>query len=208
MRGSFNRRTATKVINGSTRGKNRITPTSHRGYVIDRRQPGKGYRHVVSKRDLQSFFDIIPEWESLSHRLERVVLSAGSDDSDGYHDFYHREETGAIFLHAWAEELWKELPLEYVETHQEIFQRLGVSFDPDPKREVAMCRFTEPQARAYVLLHVFMHELGHHWDHTHKKHRRTSRGEDFAEQFSNQYFDLLYPAYVRAFGDPTIGSLK
>jgi hypothetical protein len=25
-----------------------------------------------------------------------------------------------------------------------------------------MCRFTEAQARAFMLLHVFLHELGHH----------------------------------------------
>jgi len=59
MRVSFNRRTATKVVDGQTRGKNRRVPTTHRGYVIDRQSPGKGYRHVVTKRDLQDFLDTV-----------------------------------------------------------------------------------------------------------------------------------------------------
>jgi hypothetical protein len=100
MRASFNRRTATKVVDGQTRGKNRRVPTAHRGYVIDRQSAGTGYRHVVTKRDLQDFLEIIPDWPVLSQRLERIVLTAGGED-DGYHEFYHREETGAIFLHAW-----------------------------------------------------------------------------------------------------------
>ena len=200
MRASFNRRTATKVVNGATRNKNRVTPTTHRGYVIDRQQPGAGYRHVVSKRDLQAFFDLIPDWPSLSHRLERVVLTPGEEDADGYHEFYHREGTGAVFLHAWPEDLWTELPAKYFEAHRAHFERLGVSFDPGDN--IYTCRFSEDQARAFVLLHVFMHELGHHWDHTHKRHRRTSRGEDYAEAFANRYFDELFPAYVRVFGNP------
>jgi hypothetical protein len=77
--------------------------------------------------------------------------------------------------------------------------RLGVSFDAgtDP----VVCRFTESQARAYVLLHVFMHELGHHWDMTHQKHRDATRGEDYAEQFANRHLAQLFPGYVRTFGD-------
>jgi len=200
MHASFNRRTATKVVNGSTRSKNRVTPTTHRGYVIDRRQPGPGYRHVVSKRDLLSFFEIIPDWPSLSHRLERVVLSPGDENADGCHEFYHREKTGAIYLHAWPEDLWRQLPASYFEAHQTHFERLRVSFDPG--EEFYTCRFNEAQARAFALLHVFMHELGHHWDHTQKKHRRSSRGEDYAERFANRYFDELFPAYVRVFGQP------
>ena len=107
--------------------------------------PGKGYRHVLTKRDLQNFLDLIPDWTVLSHRLERIVLAVGSRD-DGYHEFYHREETGAIFLHAWDEDLWVQVSSRYFEGHRDIFQRLGVSFDPggDP----VPCRFTERQAKA------------------------------------------------------------
>jgi hypothetical protein len=203
MRASFNRRTATNVVNGQTRGKNRRVPTTHRGYVIDRQSPGEGYRHVVTKRDLQDFLDLIPDWPVLSHRLERIVLATGSED-DGYHEFYHREETGAIFLHAWDEDLWAPLSSTYVETHGSLLRCLGVSCDPG--NDLIVCRFSKRQAQAFQLLHVFMHELGHHWDTTHQKRRRSKGREDYAEQFANRSFDQLFPAYIRTFGDPARGA--
>lgn len=188
-------------MDGQTRQKNRQLPTGHRGYVIDRESPGRGFCHVVTKRDLQNFFELIPDWIALSHRLERIVLAAGSDE-DGAHEFYHREGTGAIFLNAWDENLWAPLSSTYFEAHRDLLRRLGVSHDA--AGDMVDCRFTEQQAKAFALLHVFMHELGHHWDETHQKHRHATRGEGYAERFANRYFDQLYPAYVRSFGDPTI----
>ncbi|MGV3661606.1 MAG: hypothetical protein ACO1TE_15570 [Prosthecobacter sp.] len=200
MPAAFTRRTATKVKDGRVRRKNRSRPTGHEGYVLDRRPPGHGFRHVVSKRDVQRFVELIPEWHRLSERLERIVLAA-HDDCDGWHQFYWREETGAIYLCAWREDLWIELTSSYFDAHAHIFKRLGVSCDP-PKDGAVMCRFTEEQARAYVLLHVFMHELGHHHDQVNQKHRSSTKGEVYAENFANSRFDQLWPEYVRVFGDP------
>src|SRR5665213_2548660 len=150
MRVTFNRRTATKVKDGRVQRKNRHRPTGHEGYVLDRESPGRGFRHVLSKRDVQAFIEIVPEWHRCSERLERVVLAGHSED-DGLYIFYHREETGAIFLHAWPDDLWLEIAPQYFDAHQEIFARLGVSHDQ--MKDAVMCRFTEAQARAFVLLH-------------------------------------------------------
>jgi hypothetical protein len=201
MHASYPRRTATKIVAGETRRKNRQVPTGHRGYVLDRESPGQGCRHVVTKRQLQDFLDLIPDWPVLSHRLERIVLAAGDGSSDGYHNFYYREETGAIFLCSWDQDLWVQLALAYFEAHRDLLLRLGVSCDAG--NDPVDCRFTEGQARAFVLLHVFMHELGHHWDRTHQKGRRSDRGEDYAEAFANRYLEQLLPAYIRTFGDPS-----
>jgi hypothetical protein len=135
--------------------------------------------------------------------LERIVLACPNSGEDGAYEFYHREETGAIFLNAWPENLWIELNTGYFDAHKEIFLRLGVSHDRAEK--TVMCRFTEAQARAFALLHVFMHELGHHHDRLHQKHRDSTRGEDYAERFANNRFEQLYPVYIRAFGDPKNG---
>jgi hypothetical protein len=199
----FNRRTAIKVKNGRVQPKDRHRPTAHEGYVLDRESPGRGFRHVVTKRDVQTFIELIPAWDRYSRRLERIVLARYDDGCDGLHKFYHREETGAIFLHAWREDLWTHLSLPYFDDHRDIFQRLGVSHDR-LKSSVA-CRFTEAQARAYVLLHVFLHELGHHYDIIQQKHLGSSKGEDYAEQFALRHFDQLLPDYVREFGDPARG---
>jgi hypothetical protein len=198
----FNRRTATKVKDGRVQRKNRHRPTGHEGYILDRESPGRGFHHVTTKRDLQAFIDIIPEWHRFSERLERIVLASHSQD-DGAHEFYHREETGAIFLHAWPDDLWREFVAPYFEAHQEIFRRLGISYERLENH--ILCRFTEAQAGAFMLLHVFMHELGHHYDRIHQKHIGSTKGEDYAEKFATSRFEQLFPAYVRVFGNPARG---
>ena len=55
-----------------------------------------------------------------------------------------------------------------------------------------------------MLLHVLMHELGHHYDHIHQKHIGSSKGEDYAERFANTHFKELFPAYIRVFGHPSL----
>jgi hypothetical protein len=200
MHTGFNRRTATKVTNGRVQRKNRHRPTGHDGYVLDRESPGREFRHVVNKREVQVFIDIIPDWHRLSERLERIVLARRSDGWDGAHEFYHREETGAIFLHAWRDDLWTDLTTSYFDSHRQILEALGVSYDR--RKDCVTCRFTEAQARAFTLLHVFMHELGHHYDRIHQKHRDSNKGEDYAERFATSRFEQLLPAYVRVFGHP------
>jgi hypothetical protein len=200
MHATFNRRTAPKVKNGRVQCKNRHRPTGHEGCVLHRESPRRGYRHVVTKRDVRAFIELIPEWDRFSERLERIVL-ASYDQDDGQYAFYHHEETGAIFLHAWPEELWTEVATSYFDAHQEIFERLGVSYDR--LKDGVMCRFTEAQARAFMLLHVFMHELGHHYDRIEQKHLGSTRGEEYAERFATSRFEELFPEYVRVFGDPS-----
>jgi hypothetical protein len=199
MRAAFNRRTTTKVKDGRVQKKNRRTPTVHQGYVIDRESPGRGFHHVVSKRDVQAFTEIISGWQQFSHRLERIVL-AHCAGYDGQYVFHRREETGSIYLSAWTDDLWVELRNDYFNQHREIFDRLGVQ--RDQLKENVLCRFTENQARAFMLLHVFLHELGHHYDKLHQKHHGSARGEDYAEKFATSRFNQLWPEYVRVFGDP------
>ena len=200
MHSSINRRTATKVKDGRVQRKNRHRPTGHDGYVLDRESPGRGFCHVATKRDVQEFINIIQEWQRFSERLERIILASWSDRFDGQYVFYHREETGAIFLHAWPEDLWMEIATTYFNAHQAIFERLGVSYDR--QKDGVMCRFTETQARAFMLLHVFIHELGHHYDRIHQKHLSSTKGEDYAERFATSRFEQLLPEYVRVFGNP------
>jgi hypothetical protein len=201
MHASFNRRTATKVKAGRVQRKNRHRPTGHDGYVLDRESPGQGFRHVVSKRDVKAFIDIVPEWDRFSERLERILLAAPSDGYDGLYEFFHREETGAIYLHAWREDLWTDLTLSYFDCHRDIFDKLGVSYER--QEDCVTCRFTAAQARAFMLLHIFMHELGHHYDRIHQKHLGSSKGEDYAVRFATSRFEQLFPAYVRVFGHPS-----
>jgi hypothetical protein len=127
-------------------------------------------------------------------------LACRSENCDGAHEFYHREKTGAIFLHAWRDDLWTDLTAAYFDVHQPIFEEFGVSYDRMP--DCVACRFTEAQARAFMLLHIFMHELGHHYDRIHQKHLGACKGEDYAERFATSHFEQLFASYVRVFGHP------
>ncbi len=199
MHQRFDRRTATKVRDGRVQKKNNHVPTGALGYVLDRESPGRGFRHVVSKRNLQAFIDIIPDWQKLSASLERIALVGHADEFDGEHAFYRREETASITLCAWPEDLWREVRISHFERY-EIYRMIGVSHDR--LQDCVICRFTEPQARAFVLLHVFLHELGHHYQCQQRKHLSSQLDEDFADRFAATRAGQLYPDYVRVFGDP------
>ena len=45
-----------------------------------------------------------------------------------------------------------------------------------------------------MLLHVFMHELGHHHDRTNQKHHGATKGEVYAERFDLDVDGVKRPA--------------
>lgn len=107
----------------------------------------------------------------------------------------------SIQIPAWEGELWKVFTPEYVREHLEIFELLGVACQSHS--DGTECRFTPAQAKAFLLLHVFLHELGHHVDRMESKTQRASRrGEPFAESYANATASFIWPAYLRVFGDP------
>lgn len=60
---------------------------------------------------------------------------------------------------------------------------------------------TDSQARAYQLLHIFLHELGHHHDRmTTKRQLSTSRGEPYAEAYARRHEGLIWDRYLKVFG--------
>jgi len=62
-------------------------------------------------------------------------------------------------------------------------------------------RWTETTAKAYQLLHVFLHELGHHHDRMTTRSRSTAaRGEPYAETYAERYADRIWDAYEAEFG--------
>ena len=65
-----------------------------------------------------------------------------------------------------------------------------------------MCSsWTEAQARAFQLLHILPHELGHHHDRmTTRTRRYAARGEPYAEEYANRVLDDVWPAYISRFG--------
>src|SRR3954452_23764667 len=76
---------------------------------------------------------------------------------------------------------------------------LGVRV-PRPLGEIEV-RWTDAQARAYQLLHILPHELGHHHDRmTTRSRRNAARGEPFAEAYANRVLDRIWADYATRFG--------
>ena len=195
----YNRKTDPKVIAGKTQKKNRWTPTDGRPFVgpteifVERRDPGKGYKHVVSRRQVTTFLGLLPDWEELSRGFHGVILDAGGKGCDGWHS------RGVVALCAWEEDLCVPIDNYFQKEHEAILGMLGVEAQFDEGDRVL--NYTPRQATAFALMHVLLHELGHHHDRmTTRSRSQASRGEAYAERYANEYAPLIWERYQDVFG--------
>ncbi|MBL4632855.1 MAG: hypothetical protein JKY56_03230 [Kofleriaceae bacterium] len=189
-----------KVQNGKVQKKHRWdyyfkeygAPEGQTEIMIVREPAIRRFRHVVSETDLRKFISIVPDWKRYSIGLKALVLGDGDDDCLGWHD------EGVICIHAWDSDIQITWHQEFFDEHETILETLMV---PTEHTEDGMlCSFTLETARAFLLTHVFLHELGHHYDRMQTKAKEYSPGgESFAEEFSNRLADEMWPDYCRAF---------
>jgi len=193
------RKTTPKVRGGRVQRKNRAAPTPTYWNTpqpvpqLDREDPGRGFRHLLRAPDVLRFIELLPEWDELAVGLNAVVLARGEPHLDGWH------EPGVIGLCAWERDLWRYVEPRYYADHGALWERLGV-----PTRKAGgglyELQFTEGTGRAYQLLHIFLHELGHHHDRMTTRSRRVSRGESYAEAYAHEHADTVWERYLAAFG--------
>ncbi|MEN6489011.1 MAG: hypothetical protein ABFD66_09040 [Smithella sp.] len=195
----MHRRAAPKVRNGKVQKKNNheLTPsywnTDIRDIVIDREKPGVGHKHIIKRKDIIEFIKLLPEWNELSKDLNAIVLSKASPFADG-----RCYSEGVIKIGAWPKDLWVSCTPEYFSGHKDIFDKLNLKYEK--VGNMYLCKFDESQVRAYQLLHIFLHELGHHHDRiTTKSKRRSSRGEAYAEEYARKYESLIWTDYFNRF---------
>lgn len=161
--------------------------------VIDWQRPGVGYRHVL-KRDVERFLGILPDWGEISRGLNAIVLAPGRDPCQGWH------RRGVVAICAWSRDLEEEWANDFVEEHRDVLERLEVPLEPS-RDGLTWCRFTECSVRGFQLMHVFLHELGHHHDLMMTRSRRkTARGERYAEKYALWHSKDLWPRYFEVFG--------
>ncbi|MES2458989.1 MAG: hypothetical protein V4671_00290 [Armatimonadota bacterium] len=201
---SITRRQTPDVRNGRVQKKNNHAPhlgdyyrTTQKEVLLVRERPGEGYRHLLTVEDLRVFLTLIPNWDEISVGLDAVVLTAGEWGFDGWH------RPGIVAVCAWERELWTETTPAHVEEHREILDRLGVPRElfTDKKGERwVRCQWTVETARAYQLLHILLHELGHHYDRmTTRRKLRTGRGEPFAESYALEWEAIIWDRFWRHF---------
>ena len=197
---NYVRRGALRVRGGKVQHKNRHQLTPHymnykqATLVIDRIRPGRGYRHVLRKSEVERFIALIPDWERLSNGLDAIVLDRGSVDLLGWYG------CGVVAICAWDRDHTGGWTHEFVEEHRGILDRLGV---PVTEESASYCNlaWTDQTIKGFQLMHILLHELGHHNDMmTTKSQVRPSRGEPFAEDFANSHATGLWDTYFDTFG--------
>lgn len=100
---------------------------------------------------------------------------------------------------AWERELWSVADVSFVASAFELIELLRVKGRSLPGDRYEL-RWTEAQARAFQLLDVLPHELGHHHDRITSRHeRRAERGEQYAERYAASVRESVWPAYIRVF---------
>jgi hypothetical protein len=182
---------------------------------LERRKPADGHRHLVNVPQLRAFLDLLPEWDDIAVGIRAIVLDSNTE----CHGWY---QAGIVAICNWEHGLWSLEPpsffaecgyvvellgvetVSFQESYElrevnEILQRYGREriAGGDHWREV---RWTEGQARAFQLLYVLPHELGHHHDRMTTRSRRVARGERYAEAYARRAVEALWPAYASEFG--------
>ncbi|MCH2209132.1 MAG: hypothetical protein MK132_25155 [Lentisphaerales bacterium] len=193
------RRTAPKVRNGKVLKKNNwqqspnMFYTRHNEILVEKERAGKGYKHLIRKQEVYDMFKIIPEWKKLAYGLDGIVLGQGSKHSLGYYNW------SVITLHAWETEIiWDNVSESFIEEHQYIFDMLGITYGASHEKGYYRVEFAEDSAKAFSLIHVFLHELGHHVDKmTSKRRMYCGRGEAFAEAWANERLAEVYRNYCK-----------
>lgn len=191
-------KTTPRVVDGKVQRKNRsaATPsywnTPQRVPVIDRERPGPEHRHLLRKADIVKFITLLPDWDELSQGLDAIVLATCEENVDGWH------VPGIVGVCAWERTLWRVMSSDYYQDHKTLFERLNVQCER--RGEHWLGKFTEDSARAYQLLHILLHEMGHHHDRmTTRSRRNAARGESYAEQYALRFSDLIWDRFTRAF---------
>jgi hypothetical protein len=192
------RKTTPKVKDGKVQKKNRhdLTPnywnTRQDKLQLDVRKPGKGYKHFLKKRDIVKFLQLLPNWEELNIELDAIILASGGG-ADGWYS------NGVIAICAWEKEKTVSLHKSYYEDHKSIFDRLNIRCEV--KASGVVCHFTEPQIIAYQLLHILLHEFGHHHDRVSTKDKidNAPRGENYAEAYAFKYEKIIWTRFFEEF---------
>lgn len=160
--------------------------------LIRRESPGKGFHHFLTRKDVRAFIELIPQWSLISGGLDYVLLARGEPGCDGWYD------GTVVAINAWEQDGWRSVPADYYAIHKHVLERLNV--ETVKSGQNYLCKFNCGSIKAFQLLHVFLHELGHHFDKISTRSKRvSSRGEAFAEQYASGFQDLIWKRYTERF---------
>ncbi len=190
---SNNRKTTPKVRDGRVQKKNRHAPTRLNSLSVG---IGGSGRLVTTKEDVWRFLRLIPDWKRVSSDLDLIYLDAGiCDEADGW---YESPDQPTITLSAFEEDLRMYPGQDYFDQHCDLFRRLGVDIQED-ESGYPVCQFDEDSAKAFQLLHIFLHELGHHHFRITKGRGLSAGSEKYAENYALKMERVIWKRYCEAF---------
>jgi hypothetical protein len=190
-------RSATRVVGGVVQPKNRHTTThwDPSTLALERERSGRAFRHVLRRDDIFRFIDLLEDWDTLGAGLHTIRLARGSY-SFGYW------KRGVVAVCAFPKD--RRLPRCYLDEYAlRLFELIDARSEPGTchacGKRVDVYFLSVDQVRAWQLLDVLCHELGHHHDAMTNRSGGVARGEPFALRFAEQRWSILWPRYQRAF---------
>lgn len=197
---SSNRKTTPKVRNGKVQKKNRHQPTRQNSLLVGLEKTRR--RHVLTKEDIWKFLRLIPDWKRVSTDLDLIFLASGTadeEDCDGwYDDPYFNRNCPQIGISAWEADLKYWADEAWYEHHRGLFNRLGLPLEEDEEGYTYL-QFDEDSAKAFQLLHILLHELGHHHYRITKGRGKETGDEKYAEAYAYKLEKQIWPRYREAF---------
>lgn len=190
-----------RVRDGRVAKKNNWTP-DHRDYYavpqaeiqIERTSPGPGYRHVVTVGDVRKFLELLPEWDELACGLKAISIYEGG------HGWMGMSNPGVVVITAWEKGLWwSNAAADWVDEVRDLLDLLQVDVRRGATSGRLELRWTEPQARGFMLLDVLVHELGHHHDRMTTGGEAAPNGERFASAYAARVQREIWPLYAATF---------
>lgn len=163
-----------------------------RDLLIRREFPGKGFRHFLTRKIVRSFVELLPQWTEITRGLDYILLARAEPGCDGWYD------GRVVAICAWEQDCWRSVPFDYYAEHRLVLKRLDVETVKTGRNY--LCKFNPSSVKAFQLLHVLLHELGHHFDKINSFSRRSSsRGETYAEKYAASYEEMIWERYGSRF---------
>ncbi len=162
--------------------------SQNREILIRREPPGKGFRHFLTRKIVSSFIELLPHWSYITQGLDYILLARAEPGCDGWYD------GKVVAINAWEQDCWRSVPSDYYSEHKLVLGRLNV--ETIKTGQNYLCKFNPSSVKAFQLLHVLLHELGHHFDRiSSSKKRGSSRGELYAEKYAATYEEMIWESY-------------
>lgn len=166
--------------------------SQNRELLVRRESPGKGYRHFLTRKTVRSFIEQLPRWTDITRGLDYILLARAERGCDGWYD------GKVVAINAWEQDCWRSVPPDYYEEHRLVLKRLNVETVKTGRNY--LCKFNPTSVKAFQLLHVLLHELGHHFDRISSFSRRSSsRGELYAENYAAAFEKWIWEIFGDSF---------